>query len=368
VLKLLNKQVLLSLLFAWQIGSIENAVAQPISSCPGLTVSGQALPLIPGPIKRVTDPETEDNVPVPAELQIVPKSIVGFFEAGGRDPYANVSTLDDISIGFLQWNHGQGSLYTKFFANVSDETIALAPMLIRNDLETFKQRSRGRVSASKALSVVRSWKKASSSDRLVRGVRSSIRSALEKWLVLDEVRQVQDELVANRMQLAYAYTRKWLRDQSIVNPDSRTVDVTLTSFFDILVYNGGRKKMWLPHVEHFREQFENDLEMFEYIRDWLAKCKSVFHPEYAHKKMYNAKEAYENGKFWASAFEKNPTQFNENQIRLFVFGYLVATRSVGSNSGYGFRGIYQADVMMRRGAVAMTQGTVRGKDIGQIWP
>ncbi len=74
-----------------------------------------------------------------------------------------------------------------------------------------------------------------------------------------------------------------------------------------------------------------------------------------------------NAKLWISTAEDSKKTFSDNQINLFVLGYLRALRSNGNNDPHGFPGIFQADVMMRRGTVALKIGTVRGQKITDIW-
>lgn len=57
-------------------------------------------------------------------------------EAGSADlanAYSNVSDTDILSVGFLQWNHNLGSLYTTLFRNLSDDMLNAAPASIRGD-------------------------------------------------------------------------------------------------------------------------------------------------------------------------------------------------------------------------------------------
>ena len=48
---------------------------------------------------------------------------------------------------------------------------------------------------------------------------------------------------------------------------------------------------------------------------------------------------------------------------LLIFGYLIATSSQGHDGDVGFNGIFQPDVLNRRGAVALKKGTVHGMKI-----
>jgi hypothetical protein len=335
--------------------------------CPAVNDDGSTLPLTPSRIRTVTSRQ-EDNVAVPPELRNTPLTVVGFFESGGSDPYKQVGTLDQLSIGYQQWNHGTGSLYSDFLSSLQISDIELASNEIMANLKELYEHSKNRISRSRATRIINLWKTPMPNDPLVGGVRKSVRTHLQNWLGLQKIRNKQNALIEKKLRLAYSYTRKWLADQEIRNPTSEELNLTITSFYDLLVYNGSRKGLWLQHVKSFREKFENGMSTVKYISNWLISCSEVNRPSCNHQKMYNRKEAKKNAELWISTVEDNNETFSDNQINLFVFGYLRALRSKGSNYPNGFPGIYQADVMMRRGTVALKLGTVRGQKITDIWP
>ncbi|GAC1043888.1 hypothetical protein [Rhizobium sp. No.120] len=306
--------------------------------------------------------------PIPDDLASTARKAVGFFEAGGGGAYSNISKLDTISIGYLQWNWGTGSLITDFVAALKDSDIALAPQPLRNDLETLKNYQR-RVGVDKvaAAAIVAKWTSGVPGDPLIRGVRKSVREQMSTWLDQPAIRAVQDGLIEPKLRMAYSYARKWQLDTSDIGGDSGNLRETTTSFFDLLTYNAGRQGLWVPHVRHFRSRFASNREIVNFIADWTMSCESVVKPIRKRSQkdttLYNAKEAAANARRWKATVAANPRAFSDNQTNLLIFGFLRTLRSNGANSPDGFPGIYQADVMLRRGAVALSVGTIRGRPV-----
>jgi hypothetical protein len=345
------------------------AHARPeMPSCPGLDKNGDRLPLTPGPVSQATS-ASEDTQPIPDDLANAARKAIGFFESGGGDPYANISRLDTISIGFLQWNWGTGSLITDFVASLKDSDIALAPQPLRSDLETLKNyQRRGERERAAAAAVVGKWTSGSSGDPLVKGARKSVREQLSAWLAQPAIRAVQDGLIEPKLRIAYSYARKWQLDTADIGGAKGDLKETTTSFFDLLTYNSGRVGLWVPHVRSFRSQFASNREIVDFIADWTISCedviKPIVKPHQTATKLYNTDEASANAKKWKAAVAANPGAFTDNQTNLLIFGFLRALRSIGDNAPVGFPGIYQTDVMLRRGAVALSVGTIRGLPVG----
>jgi hypothetical protein len=331
-----------------------------LPNCPGLDKDGQRLPLTPERVSQATSAR-DDMQPVPADLATAARNAIGFFESGGGDPYANVSKLDTISIGYLQWNWGTGSLITDFIAALDDSDIALAPTPLRGDLETLKRyQRRGERERPAAGVIIGSWISGASGDPLVKGIRRSVRGQLSTWLAQPAIKAVQDGLIDPKLRLAYSFARKWLLDSSDISGGSVDLKETTTSFFDLLTYNHGRQGLWVPHVRHVRSQFATNADIVDFIADWTISCEDIVKSGHKDTKLYNVGEAAANARKWKLQVLENPTAFTDNQTNLLIFGFLRALRSVGANPPDGFPGIYQADVMLRRGAVALSVGTIRG--------
>lgn len=76
--------------------------------------------------------------------------------------------------------------------------------------------------------------------------------------------------------------------------------------------------------------------------------------------MYNRADGARNAAYWRDLTARDPNAFTDDQIDLLVFGFLCAQVSVGDDKPRGFPGIYQADVMNRRGTIALGRGYVHG--------
>jgi hypothetical protein len=336
-----------------------------LPNCPGLDTNGHRLPLAPAAVSQATS-SNEDIQPVPEDVAKAARRAIGHFESGGGDAYANVSSLDTISIGYLQWNWGTGSLVDKFVATLNDSDIALAAEPLRDDLAVLKRSSRRAGDRSAAEAVIRRWTSAGTGHPLVRGVRKSVREQLSTWLALPAIEAVQDKLIDPKLRLAHSYARQWLEDSADIRGDSGNLKETTTSFFDLLTYNDGRQGLWVPHVREFRTGFASNREIIDFIADWTISCDSVEKSGSRDKKLYNAGEASSNARKWKERVASNPSAFTDNQTNLLIFGYLRALRSVGANPPRGFPGIFQADVMLRRGAVALGVGEIRGVAVGTV--
>lgn len=336
-----------------------------LPGCPGLDKNGRRLPLSPAAVSQATSSD-EDVQPVPDEVANAARRAIGHFEAGGGDAYANVSSLDTISIGYLQWNWGTGSLVDKFVAALNDSDIALAPQPLRDDLSVLKRYSRRDGDRASAEAVIRRWTTAVAADPLAKGVRASVRGQLSAWLTLPAIQAVQDKLIDPKLRLAHSYARQWMEDSADIRGGTGNLKETTTSFFDLLTYNDGRQGLWVPHVRKFRTEFASNREIVDFIADWTISCERVEKTGSRDKTLYNFEEAASNARMWKERVASNPAAFTDNQTNLLIFGYLRALRSVGANPPRGFPGIFQADVMLRRGAVALGVGQIRGVAVGTV--
>src|SRR5262249_3453264 len=88
-------------------------------------------------------------------------------------------------------------------------------------------------------------------------------------------------------------------------------------------------------------------EAVEVAADWIRSCEGT--------QLYAVPDALRNADYWPSLLAS--TILTDNQIDLFVLGLLRAWRSIGDNGK--FPGIYQADVLNRRGSIALCSGYSR---------
>jgi hypothetical protein len=87
-------------------------------------------------------PEPAPARQIPAQWRQVALELIALFESGNRSiegAYANVSTTDVMSLGYLQWNHNAESLYRALLAKPTTGFVEAAPIRIRSDIETLLQ-------------------------------------------------------------------------------------------------------------------------------------------------------------------------------------------------------------------------------------
>jgi hypothetical protein len=334
--------------------------------CPAVKPDGTRPPLIPNVAITPQKQPGDDEVDLDMSKKAV--DVVGFFESNGK-PYQTISNHELISLGFLQWNWGTQSLITEFFKAVSSSDIDLAPNQVKNDLSILKQYSESMTPSNraKALAVVNSWITPTSSDPLQKdvGVRKSIVENVGMWLGTPALQSVQLDLAKGRLQESFFYARAWLRDTKSTN----TLDARLvTYFFDLLVFNGGTSGLWADHVNAFRANYATRRLTVDAVSDWLSTCDKFYNPNTKHHKLYATKDGLRSAAYWKSQVADNENVYDENQINLLVLGLLRAQRSTGRNKPLGFPGIYQADVLTRRGVIAIG-GFARGsKEVLDFFP
>lgn len=326
------------------------ASAQQMIGCPAVDVTSGERPRLSPPAVQPDRQEFGGAVSVPPNLFEQPLRIVGFFESGSdgvEDAYGNANGTDGLSVGFQQWNHGTGSLYRTLFSRVSRQTIDLAGADIRQSLHEMKTYSeqltagRGsRVQAQKVARIIQEW-------RISEGrIRPEIRRSLRAFLLLPDVRRAQQDAMAPTMRNAYSYARAWQRDTGAAGAGSARL---IATFYDIVVYNGGLQGLWVPHVRAFRAQFSSPETMLKYISDWADQCPS---------RVYSRNFAVRSTRYWLEQWRARPGVYSDAQLDLLALGFLRALRSTGDNST-GYHGIFQADVLVRRGIVALGEGYLR---------
>jgi len=295
------------------------------------------------PIPEVTTKE-EDAMEAPQELIDRALPIVGFFESSSVDPFTNISSTDTISLGYMQWNWGTKSLINTFMATVRPTDIALADGKIQPVLTTLK------MFADKPATISEISGQQAAAQLLAN------RALVQTWLATEQLRLRQKEMMKPTLSLAYSLSKKWLEPLKSI-PDAVRLQ-TFVYFVDLVVYNGGRAGIWREHVDAFRKD-RTSMDIADLIYKWTLACQEVRRPT-PHPSIYNAPEALSNAQLWKNKIDADATVFSENEIDLWVFGFLRAVTSNGDDAPKGFPGIFQADVLSRRGVVALRYGTVHG--------
>jgi hypothetical protein len=360
--------------------STTSALAAPnLMACPALDASGKAIPLSPAAKENATT-NAQDAAPIPSNMRQAADAAavaIGKFESSSSSPWSNVSGHETISVGFLQWNWHTKSLVSTFLKAMPIETIELAANPLRADLLTLKAlaTSPGDSAAlSAAESVIKSWTTTVAGDRLQDSkLRSSVVSNMQQWLALPQVTQIQRNLIESKLRTAHALALQWRTDTvpSQAGQSAQTADeMSIKFFFDTLVFNGGRGGIWKEHVDEYKKQFASNAEIVKSVADWLRACTryelvktagSSKNTAASKKKVYGEADSLVNTNLWSNAVTANPKAFSDEQVNLLVFALLRAQRSEGSNPPKGFPGIYQADVLNRRGSAALNIGQVHGK-------
>ena len=283
-------------------------------------------------------------------------NVLAFFESDGGNPWATVSNRETISVGFMQWNWETRSLINLFFRQTGRDAIAAAPHEIEGDLSRLKDYSEADTPEKRkaASAVISSWVTAAHGDPLVKGVRKSVRAALGVWLSTPAMMSVQKGLMKDVLGDAFFYARAWRRDTG----DQRPVDARLvTYFFDLLTFNGGTAGLWAPHVRQFRSDHPGRKAAVEAVAAWLSSCDGFISPK--GKKLYALGDALKSAAYWKEKVDADENAFDDEQVDLLVLGLLRAQMSNGDDRPKGFHGIYQADVLTRRGVIAVG-GYARG--------
>lgn len=350
-MKIRKSHQCLAVLFFIVIVNHQTAYAQQILLCPAVDAQGNRPNL--DPVQSVSPQEKPGDRNVDDDIAKKAIEVVSFFEAGGSDPWANVNNTDTISIGFMQWNWGTRSIITSLFKKTSRQDIESAPSELQNDLKKLKDYSDNLDSSKRAQiasSVISNWTKAAPNDSLVKGIRESVRNNLTTWLNTPAMKSVQLSIMNKELGTAFFYARAWRRDTGSEKPiDARLV----TYFFDLLTFNDGTKGLWTQHVKQYRSNYPTRKATIEAITTWLASCDNFTNPNTQFKKLYNLKDALNNVKYWKDKVTENEDAFDDDQVDLLVLGLLRAQLSNGNDKPRGFPGIFQADVLTRRGVIAI---------------
>lgn len=344
------------LLLLSSVAAIPSAVAAT-PNCPAVSPQGVRPPLDPA---RSIDPDRKAFAAeaAPVALADAAREIVSQYETGLKAGYGAISSLDTISIGISQWNHGTGSLYTSLLAKVTDADILAAPVSIRTDLYDLKH------SPSKRDAIIASWTHATPQDPLNSGIRQSLYQDLSTWLSSPGVIAAQRALTDRDMNSAWQYARAWQRDRGSSAPVTLPL---LTSFYDVLIYNGGFAGVWVPHVQKLRSDLPTPTALLDDIGSWAAKCEVFTSATTPHHKLYSLQDFRASLYLWQSLLKSSPDIFTDDVQDLLAIGYIRAQISTGDNKPLGFHGIYEVDVLLRRGTEAIGMG-YRGSKIGPLYP
>jgi hypothetical protein len=366
------------------------ALAAPVGTfaCPAVAATGQVPPRDP-PLKHA-ELKANASLVVPtgfAAAQAIALNVTGRFESGSGDPWLGVGSNEEISVGYLQWNWkgGTGSLADRqsesFLSGIAESDVVSAPEPIRAGLIAMKRYS-ANININENKSVVQAqlldWTTARPDDPVSGSFRKSVTAAWQAWLSSPPVRAHQRAKLDRQMRNAYLHYVQWRKDLGL--PDSPSPDVrTLTYFFDLLTFNGGPKGLWVEHVRAFEAQFTNKYDLLIYVADWLDACdkyqsdypgtgegnkpiKRFLYGSSQYKKV--AADALRadivvNSRALRQAVQEQRA-FSQEQMSLFVHGFLLATRVEGKDPPRGFPGIYAADVLARRMVVALGIGKAHG--------
>ncbi|TGV61038.1 hypothetical protein EN784_01160 [bacterium M00.F.Ca.ET.141.01.1.1] len=351
----LGEALLLGVCLFFSAGGGESSAS---TICPALTADGHRLPAPPVLAGMDTLPDLS-AIPAggaPTELGDQARSIVSAYETGKADGFEYISALDTMSVGISQWNVGTGSFYDVLLVRIPMSAFDLANPQIRYDLISMRNEP------AKRAKIIRRWKTPGPNDPLLAGVRRSIHQNLSTWLSSEPVVKVQRSLTNDDLDWAWKRSLAWRNAEKSDAPISAAL---LATFYDLKVYNGGDlSDLWYANVAEFRRTHTDTTAILAELSTWLTQCQAVYHPEKAedHRKLYSLKDLALSIDLWKTLARVQPARFTDDVNDLLVFGYLRAQRSVGRNPPNGFPGIYQADVLLRRGTEAVGEG-YRGQKI-----
>ena len=251
----------------------------------------------------------------------------GQFEASG-DPLGAVAGDFDgqgISLGALQWNIGQGSLQPMVKNVGRDQVVATMPQI---GAELWTACNSGK---ERGLEIVRGWH---SEGKL----RTAVKQELEAFtrsapFVAEQIAKVND--VAGN---AKSTAERWNRDSGKPEPSLHE----FCWFFDLLTQNGSLNGVTPAMVKSFIDDGRKGRAV-DRICDWLQARPTT---------QAGSRDSGKNAELWR-------TGVPDSRVTLFVASFL---RSLAAKPKW------QADVMNRKGTVAVGVGMVHGKkfDLGAI--
>lgn len=319
--------------------------------CPALDAHDQPFP-IGAPHRHVL----AANAGLPAaDISRIAQKIVGQFEGDGES-YSTVSSRDTISIGISQWNVTAGTLFHTFLAAVGPAELKEASPRLVADLASLKASRSG--SDSRAKAVLTRWTNAAAGEPLVNGINARVRSDLEAWLNRPGMRQVQDKLIQDSMQLAYNYAAAWQKDRSSHNSAAPVDARELTYFDDMVTFSGGNGGVWIEHVRAYRRQFPKASDALSDMSHWIDACVTAKNHG---RKLYAVRDAQRNLAYWQKLASDAPARFDDATMDLVVFAFLRARQAKGDDHPHGQPGVYQPSVFYRRALTAIGSGWFSGE-------
>lgn len=336
-----------------------------IPACPAVNSDQARLAVTPkfSPVDFETDVNFSD--PDILDLGALGMRITSSFETnatGEAAKYGEISTVDTLSIGRIQWNwekKKRSSLVTEFFKGMPESYISSAENnKLRQNLFSVWQLSNANGSISIAQDAV---------NYLAQFARQQ-NSSFARWLRSDTLRDWQESLVEERLKQALLLTHTWMRDRGYnENAFERT-------FFTMINFNvhggletGNLRQIWSPQVEAFRNSFADKPEMFAYVVRWIKSCRVLTEPGVPKKeRMLHGQYMLKNGWWgignverWTSSSAVN--NWDEVQVDLFAYAFLYATRSITMGHNDEERpGYFQLGVLNRAGALIFDKGAASG--------
>lgn len=198
---------------------------------------------------------------------------------------------------------------------------------------------------------------------------------LQSWLVTKPMVKHQTDLINRVLGKALRYADAWQKEMG------RPIDESKNSFFyftDHLVFSGGLKGLWTSHVQDFKARFDNDQAMLAGISKWLSVCSRFRFSglvksrlsgntySVTNKRLYRIKETVKSFDTWSELYRQGNQRMNPSALNLIVLGFLRAYVSYGDNEPKGFNGVFQLDVLNRRGMMATGIGVRNGEKLPTV--
>jgi hypothetical protein len=353
------------LFVAYAVGaSLSSSLASAAPICSGVDpANGDKPALVPSPIEPSLAPQRK----IPDDWRKGVLEIIARFEAGTPDidaAYANVSSTDVISLGFLQWNHNAGSLYTSLLGGLDETSVESAPVAIREDLLSLK-RLPPLIRKREGAKILANWRDKSGK------IKADIKADLQTWLRSASVKAHQDQMLNTLLSSALGEADGWQKAAHLPI-DNKDGQRAFYYFVDMKVFSGSLDGLWVEHVRGFREKFSSDLDMLQEIKGWVEACgefhykgktyspslESWYKPEYS--QVYRRRETRNSVNHWVQLLKEKSPLIDQTALNLIALGYLRALRSTGNDAPNGMAGVFRLDVLNRRGIMAVGEGFLPG--------
>jgi len=326
------------------------AVSAPSTGLPPPTIgpvcsrqsSLAGLPTAPPPPRIAVS--ADSTTPVAAASV----SLATAIETGTSDPYLAATPNFDgtgFSLGELQWN--LLSLAQRTFGSIDDHVFATL-MPIWGD--TFKRALHAKssaeaIDAAKTMQILvkEKWR-----------FKTDAREEIRAFLNSPESRRSQNLAAGDIYSLGYARASQWAAARGEAKPTPREI----ATFVDNEIFSGALDGVWLPQAAAFRAQFADDGAMIAFASRWLASC-----PATGPGLLYGANEGTRNAKQWMTRYPVGTKLLDERAL-LFAFGFVRAVAAHGPPKPPSQHGIFKAQVLSRRGLIALGLGQANGVS----WP